>query len=753
MATPITPSNISPQLIQQNYPDYSEAEVNLVYQNIIRKSEGKRIGWYLGGNFSERSFKLYQTVFGENKPLRRAVFGGSVITAGGKEYVTTGLSTAGKQLKQAGASPTPDYEVRGLDASGQPISIGKGISGYQETSKISPIETIKSYNRFNLSKFQKNEMAKIDNSMSPQISAAPTTWEQLRTSQKEQGYVAGTLSFGAEKIRGTATQAEYKLGITKGQSLFARETGEKVSTGLQVAPYFTPYVGPTLLIGQTGETLFLPSGQKRLITTSEQLSEKYNIPKPIATTGLIGLNIEGLYLGGRGVYKDFNKLLGYPKQSSNVFSITTNVKQGAGNNLYADTEALGVVRTQKGLLSTSSTSFSKFNLKTIYQPVSASDDLFYTLSAGRGTSITFKGLTLPTGSLKFTPESSFIFGGGGIGKITTVFTPTGYSNVFKANKGFWIAETGFTTPVKSETKLLFPTSRTTTKLFKGEATQNIFGTIGTYGDDFSVAFGRSRIVEPQAFGKYKILRTGTGKSLNINKIVSSSSDDFAIEFIKPSGTITKSSSSLKNIIPSIEKARVSNIRLPTTQIRITRAAPITSQTFLSKQPTTSTIPKVKTTTLQIQIPQEKFKSGQLQLSKISQRQKLKLRTDLDLASSQSLKPSQKQMSGLGIKRLQLQRIQQKSKFGFPVIPKIPKPIGFGGFAIPIGFGLKFSKSRGRKGFGFKLKSPVRSPSLFAIGRGIKSRRKGTLESSAVTIRPILIGGKKSGKKKKKKKKK
>ena len=49
----------------------------------------------------------------------------------------------------------------------------------------------------------------------------------------------------------------------------------------------------------------------------------------------------------------------------------------------------------------------------------------------------------------------------------------------------------------------------------------------------------------------------------------------------------------------------------------------------------------------------------------------------------------------------------------------------------------------------RSKAPKRSPSLFAIGRGITSTGKGSLESSALTIRPIIVGGKKKRGKKKK----
>jgi len=101
-----------------------------------------------------------------------------------------------------------------------------------------------------------------------------------------------------------------------------------------------------------------------------------------------------------------------------------------------------------------------------------------------------------------------------------------------------------------------------------------------------------------------------------------------------------------------------------------------------------------------------------------------------------------------------QRSKTITSLGF-VTPKIKIPHGMGRGGFTPGFGvaiLKFnlygskSKPRRKKGRGYK--PPFRIPSLAAIGLDIRSKKKGIVESSGFTIRPILTGKTKRKKTKK-----
>lgn len=84
----------------------------------------------------------------------------------------------------------------------------------------------------------------------------------------------------------------------------------------------------------------------------------------------------------------------------------------------------------------------------------------------------------------------------------------------------------------------------------------------------------------------------------------------------------------------------------------------------------------------------------------------------------------------------------------PSTPFIPS-----GTFVPVGGWFDFSgspkppRSRSRRGRTTRTRSPFRLPSLAATGLNIRSRRRGLVESSALTLRPILIGGGKRGRKK------
>jgi len=135
-----------------------------------------------------------------------------------------------------------------------------------------------------------------------------------------------------------------------------------------------------------------------------------------------------------------------------------------------------------------------------------------------------------------------------------------------------------------------------------------------------------------------------------------------------------------------------------------------------------------------------------------QRDKILLRAPSKLTSSSRTQQSEKVVQSLKSKQAQGIKMKSTSLILPPSIkppsptPIVPKP-GFGftpSFRLP---SIKKSKILSkRKGRSKIRRSIKRSPSLFAIGRGIKSTKKGFIESSGITIRPIL---KKSKKKKKK----
>lgn len=118
----------------------------------------------------------------------------------------------------------------------------------------------------------------------------------------------------------------------------------------------------------------------------------------------------------------------------------------------------------------------------------------------------------------------------------------------------------------------------------------------------------------------------------------------------------------------------------------------------------------------------------------SLKQQPSLKTTSILKQAPMLKQAEKQ------KQMQKLKMLQKNKSLFPRFPifRIPNPKTPGLFFSPKSKPFKISRSL----FGKKKKYRVpRSPSLVAIGQGIKSTRYGRAEFSALGIRPIIISRK------------
>ena len=164
--------------------------------------------------------------------------------------------------------------------------------------------------------------------------------------------------------------------------------------------------------------------------------------------------------------------------------------------------------------------------------------------------------------------------------------------------------------------------------------------------------------------------------------------------------------------------------------------------------------KEKQTQSQVQSPMLKLKSKTKMA--VGTKTKTSFASILGKKTAQKLKVATKQKTKL--------KQKAKTKFMGTPIPPVnlkgritprspPMRFGFRFMKMP-SFKSGFSKTTRRTSFGFK--PPIRSPSLVAIGRGIKSSSKGFVESSGITIRPILVKKKKRIKRikpiKKKKKK-
>lgn len=135
---------------------------------------------------------------------------------------------------------------------------------------------------------------------------------------KEKNPFTSTISFGTEKARGYLSEQEYKLG-SHGQSIFAGETGEKVSMGVQFAPYFVPVTAPSFLFA-SGLGQLTPGGLKEASNIGENLQSKYNFPSSVGKYGFLGLTTIGGIYGARGLGTQISKAAGYPKYETIFFT-------------------------------------------------------------------------------------------------------------------------------------------------------------------------------------------------------------------------------------------------------------------------------------------------------------------------------------------------------------------------------------------------------------------------------------------------
>ena len=169
-----------------------------------------------------------------------------------------------------------------------------------------------------------------------------------------------------------------------------------------------------------------------------------------------------------------------------------------------------------------------------------------------------------------------------------------------------------------------------------------------------------------------------------------------------------------------------------------------------------TTQKAETSQVNIRIPSFKESQvGRIQQSNISKSLSSNILSNLlksrssslnKLASLNALSQSSGQKSKLvsGLKQKSQQIQKQKSSGLFA--PSFGTPSAFSSFGGGRSFKFPafFIPSRpktmwgGKKRVTRKRSPPPRTPSLFAIGRGIKSSSRGSLETSGLTIRPIIF---------------
>ena len=106
-----------------------------------------------------------------------------------------------------------------------------------------------------------------------------------------------------------------------------KPTKKLISTTVQVAPYFIPFVGYPLMFGAGVESIGTKEGRGKIGSTSSYLKEQYNIPTPVSTITQYAFAGGMSYIGGRGIYKGIEKGFGLPKSDTKILGVNQQVQE------------------------------------------------------------------------------------------------------------------------------------------------------------------------------------------------------------------------------------------------------------------------------------------------------------------------------------------------------------------------------------------------------------------------------------------
>jgi len=556
------------------------------------------------------------------------------------------------------------------------------------------------------------------------VTKAPTTKESFFEFISDKNPFSGTLRFVGEKIQREFGSLEREF-TPRGQSL--AQTGA-IGTGVEIAPFVIPATAPASFLLEAGGELTPSAGRGRKII-AESVQTKTGIPSGITSKAIFGTKVGLGVFGGLGVAKQVEKSLGFPK---------------------FETKFLGQQTTgSKDLLKTVQTSRTKKTGIFPSDTISASESL--TKVSEEGKQILFE-----TGTR-------------GVSRDVFVRLPSGKTTVGKPTK-FGSLSTGIAKETEQTVTVPITKGVEATKKVEGldfiassktfvpkqELKKSIsLGKVFSVGERKGVVVSQSAPLIRGSFEGAKLGKIERGKSFGVitqptqegSNILSSASGSSALKTLKSKAEIKQVSDLLTK--QAIEKT------IPVTKLeRATETAPkVLSVVGTGKLgvPTAKQEQKAKlvqgTQLRQISqpsfLPRQAFQLGQQgrlglgtsQITKQPTTQKQKLK--LGLLQAQRLGAQQKQRSILKTAAV-MRGISPRAK---PVVP-------FGFVPFPFKFRLpKPPKGRKQKGFGFKTRRPSRTPSLLAIGRGIRSPSLGRVEFSALTLRPILTGKKKKKKKK------
>lgn len=199
------------------------------------------------------------------------------------------------------------------------------------------------------------------------LTSAPTTKEKYKSSVEQSGYIRGSLGFLGtqiqEKIARGQTSA-YKAGDSS--AYYQGESFIKLGGYAPTTLYFTPVVGPTLLVGGGVEEIGTKAGRARILSGAESMEQAYGVPKAVGVTAGYGLNIASIGIGGKAFVSDINKLANLPKTSTQFIAteqrltniqgkpkIVTDVKfTSTQKNFFGDTRSIGVSKTSTNIIKT-----------------------------------------------------------------------------------------------------------------------------------------------------------------------------------------------------------------------------------------------------------------------------------------------------------------------------------------------------------------------------------------------------------------
>jgi len=367
------------------------------------------------------------------------------------------------------------------------------------------------------------------------LSRAPTRRQQFGQQVRERGPIAGSLAFLGGKAQGAVGRVEPKGG----QSFAA--TGF-ISTGVQVAPFFTP-AGPALALGSSVELLgrqaFTERGKQQLKTTTADISGRTGLSPTVVTTGIIGAEFALGALGGVAASRQLTRAVGVPRAEATLLGTTGKGKQFTREpQTFIDGKTGEVRRVSKAdIFNVDSTSDVLITGKTnIFLPARTAvgrvkgktlvgktpgEPIFEIKSVFEGVSRPkSSGLDIFAGKFKTKlgkeTRSKGVSKGEGFDIDVRVDlisgTPTSLKAVSAKGKGFVTKEVTRSVPFEKEVRLTLGKSKVKSKATRGD--DDFFGsTTVAFGTEKEVGVASfSNVLLPKVGGGFRPTRVGGFKS-------------------------------------------------------------------------------------------------------------------------------------------------------------------------------------------------------------------------------------------------